>query len=888
MATQCSLFKRGLRHLVAIGAVASALPMAAAQTGPYVDTAGGTYTTGCAVPNAANPGDLRITINVADNFTVGDVDLGIIVDQGFRLDTELFLTSPSGTTVQLLNGPAPNNAVADYNVRLDQDAAVQVNTGIDAGRDHDANAAPFQFEGANALRPEVAGALDAFDGESATGNWFIDFCDNFDDGPNTVSRVELFFQAAAAPTDADLSLTLTPSTTSPTVGTAVFFDVALTNSGPANATGVSVDFDLPAGFSFQSDDGGGTYNSATGVWTPGTVPSGTTQTLRVIAQTNATGPYSLQAEVLSANEPDPDSTPANAATNPGEDDTDAAILTPVSPPPPLFCLGRPINPLVFTNPVPESPGANLANPQVNDVFRFPGVSPGVDALVRVAAFNNGATLLGIDNDVDGGGAPIGIPDNFQPTLVGPAGDVSVDFEFTFVSTGTNIAGTLDFAGSAIDVDGNGGGLREYIEVSNNIVEFALNGVTPPAPATRLVTQANTPPDPAASAPSAADRIRFEAATDDTAAGIDPDEPRNIAAAFFTDVSVFEYRIGKFGDATAGRLNSLAFNCPNIDPGGNTGGTLTDEDFGDAPFDVDPAVTPNYGNPIHVIEAGIQLGPTNTAETAPGDSPTASSDAGDDGVTLPAEFQGGTAVTFDVDARGAGGYLQVFIDWNIDGDFEDAGEQPIVDLGDNDANDATPIAVTITPPASTVAGTSFARFRWSRASGVGIQDPAGDGEVEDYQVTLLATPPVELLATKTTQVFDPNGDGLFAVPGNDVTYTITVNNSGLGDVDDDSLFLIDELPPEITFFNGDADGPGPGTDPVNFAELVTTGLDPFVFATDVGFSDAATAPADFAACNYTPIAGFDPAVTFICFNPKGVFLAGDPDPSFSVSFRARIR
>lgn len=1229
------------------------------------------------------------------------------------------------------------------------------------------------------LRPDVDAAGAAWGGIGATCGV----------NGNVDQTLRVSAEEFGGPTDVDISLTLSPASTSPTIGANTLIDINLLNVGPADASGVLVDFALPSGLTFVSDDAGGDYDPATGVWTVGAIAQGESPRLRMVVNVATTGSYALTAEVSATNENDNDSTPGNNATNPNEDDSDSVTLTPSPPPPALFCLGRPITPLVFANPVAESPGANLTTPQVNDVFRFVGVSPGNDALVRVAGFNNGATLAGIDNDADGGGAPIGIPDNFQPTLVGPAGDVSVDFEITFVATGTNTAGTLDFAGSAIDVDGNGATLREYIEVSNNIVEFALNGVSPPDPATRLVTQANTPPDAGASAPSAANRVRFEASTDDTAAGIDPNEPRNIAAAFFTDVSVFEYRIGKLGPATAGRLNSLAFNCPNIDPGTTTGGTLVEEDFGDAPFDADPAITPNYGNPIHVIAAGIQLGATNTAETGPGNSATASSDAGDDGVTLPASFQGLVPVTFNVDARGAGGFLEVFVDWNNDGDFEDAGEQPIVDLQDTDGNDATPIQVTITPPGNTVTATSFARFRWSTAQGVGIQDPAGDGEVEDYQITLIAAEPADLslaltpstasptfgddvsltltvtndgpqqtdgitvsyqlpdglifvsdngggaydpatgiltlpaalaatesftliitaevaptgsyvntaeietatrpdpdsipgngdaaeddfdtvtlfpaaaptscgipetgipsafagqiawvdlpanfsvgiggsssfdtnlpdgrivtltvsvdatsprglesiplgsggnrplpvlfgpevntvnafinaapngesviftitsasaldfvvadgerntatteswrvetdggvweaidsintsaytltgnetqtievsgtsgtavgtpvltsrdastldvtltgrtataglsglalgiflpdtgdapaaypiaahdkdqfnpacnafgsdnifigalapdgddalaiasddadgddttnvddeggltlpdLATgvaadfnipvsgglfqawidwnrdndfddtvggiseqiaadlaptngqlsfsvtpppgiasgnlvvrlraataaglgptgfaddgevedhllvfvggdadivgeKVVEVFDPDGDGLFAVPGNDVTYTINVSNIGAVDAGENSVVLIDNLPAEITFFNGDADGPGAGTDPVNFTEIEPTGLDPFVFVNDVGFSNAATAPGDFAACDYTPIAGYDPAVTFICFNPKGVFLTGDPAPSFSVSFRARIR
>lgn len=1052
---------------------------------------------------------------------------------------------------------------------------------------------------------------------------------------NVSQTLSVTAEALGAPTDADISLTLSPASTSPTVGANTFIDIIVENIGPANGTGVAAVFDLPSGLTFVSDDAGGAYNETTGIWTIGTLAPGNSQSLRIIARVESSGSYALFAEVAAANENDTDSTPGNGAL--GEDDDDSVTLAPVTPPPPLFCLGRPIQPLVFADPVADSPGASVAFPQVGDVFRFPNVSPGVDALVEVTSFNNGATLLGIDNDGTPG-APVGVPDNFQPTLVGPAGDISVDFQFTFVSTGTSIPGTLDFAGSVIDVDGNSAGLREYIEVSNNIVEFALNGVPVPAdptgPPTRLVTQANTPPDSGASTPSPG-RIRFEAETDDTAAGIDPNEPRNIAAAFFTDVSVFEYRVGKFGGATAGRLNSLAFNCPAIDPGSVGSVPVIEEDFGDAPFDA--STNPGYGNPIHVIDPSapiVQIGATNTGEPVAGNSPNASSDTGDDGVTIGGvslqgqSFQGQVSETVTIAVTNASsdtGLLQAFFDWNRDGDFDDAGEQIATDAQDSD-NDGI-LILNVTPPIDIAAGPSFARFRWATSS-VGVQDPAGNGEVEDYAITLVApvltiektasiaqvtenftltytltveetagvdatdlviedivpagftvesianggtqvgntiswnfpgplnatsasfsfivradpvttdtvitntgsvtslevpqavtdmidvtvldgptiitdetapglcvnqngtlggpnffaaanngtfgtgsgapddtapadpfsgfistsgyqyepnapnnlftegeyaftsnivTPPfgsghvgiidpengvigrflivngsttddgsggstvftttitgltpnteyeysawfsniltpatnrpdaafefivdgqviatsdpiietadvtwvrvgglfdsgantsvtvslrntsinpagndylvdnarviacarpmAELEGSKTVEVFDPLGEGLFALPGNDVTYTITISNIGDGEADDGSLFLIDELPPEVVFFNGDADGPGAGLDPVNFAELVPTGLDPFVFADDVAFSDAVTPPADFASCNYTPSGGYDPAVRFVCFNPKGMLQAGDPDPSFALSFRVRIR
>lgn len=1002
-------FRRYLQAFAALGALALT-PLAEAQVaGPYVDTSTGTYDSACPAggPTLVTPGDLRVTINVPDSFTIDDVDVSIRVDHLYRLDTEAWITSPSGTRVQLLSGPAPNFQVADYNVRFDQDAATEVNTGVDAGRDHNSAAASPQYT----LRPEAGGSLDDFDGQSATGNWHIDFCDNFaaaDDG--TVDRVELFFTEAASPTDADLSLTVTPGTTSPYTGGDTFIDVAVTNNGPAAANLVSAAVNLPSGLTFQSSDAGGAYNSGLGIWTIGSIPAGQSRTMRMIARVEASGSYIVTSEVASVVEGDPDSTPGNGV-GAGEDDDDSATLFPQAAPAQIYCLGRPIEPLVFENPILES-GTDL---QIGAVYRFVNASPGVDALVEVTAFNGGGSLLAIDNAVDG------INDNFQPSLLGGTGDASVDFEITMVSTGTNTPGLLDFAGSVIDVDGNSGGLREYVEVSNNIVEFALNNPT------RLITQANTPPDAGASAPSAFDRIRFEAATSDTAPGIDPNEPRNIATSFFTDVAVFEYRIGKFGDATGGtgRLNSLAFNCPTLTtPNQNPS---ADEDFGDAPL--------SYGNPIHTLIAGVRMGATNTAETGPGDSPTAASDAGDDGATLPAIFVASVASNVTVDVTGAGGYLQAFADWNGDGDFADSGEQIAANVQDNDSDGA--ITISVTPPASAAAGSSFLRLRWSTASGVGVEDPAGDGEVEDYQIQIAAAPsytcpagftyaaqtahaasvivaaqnapnalgapegpgigattgnssrvrsadpelavqlthlvpagaPIDitiapdnngsninietstdgsnwipaanytralgtldqladfqilapaggasfvrftrnsggtwidaltytdtcessgsprLAAEKTQNVYDPASAGLYMLPGNDVIYTISVTNTGDGTADFDSIELIDRLPSEIEFWNGDMDDGGALTsNPVAFQQSGSTLT--FDYATDVRFGTGSTPPADFDACtNVAPDAAYRPDLTFICFRPTGAMTFGDPDPAFSVSFRARIK
>ena len=145
-------------------------------------------------------------------------------------------------------------------------------------------------------------------------------------------------------------------------------------------------------------------------------------------------------------------------------------------------------------------------------------------------------------------------------------------------------------------------------------------------------------------------------------------------------------------------------------------------------------------------------------------------------------------------------------------------------------------------------------------------------------------PATLNGTKSTAIYDPLSEGLFAIPGNDMVYTITVTNSGGSVADTDSITLIDALPGTFEFYNDTT--PMFGGAVVGWNE--TSSSLTFNPATDLGFSNGASAPADFASCTYTPSSGYDPAVTYICFNPKGAFAFGDPDPEFSVSFRGRIQ
>ena len=187
------------------------------------------------------------------------------------------------------------------------------------------------------------------------------------------------------------------------------------------------------------------------------------------------------------------------------------------------------------------------------------------------------------------------------------------------------------------------------------------------------------------------------------------------------------------------------------------------------------------------------------------------------------------------------------------------------------------------------GSDFAVGSHTTPGGAGtlraLRYSAGN-EARVHRLTYTECPAIpDLKASKSVAVYDPSSLGLYAVPGNDVIYTITVTNDGAGSVDANTMFLTDKIPDNTTYYNGDIDDGGPELNSVSFTES-GSGLI-FTYATDIAFSNAAAVPANFAACTYTPSVGYDEDIEYICINPKGAFASGTPSPSFSISFRTRI-
>ncbi|MBT8403842.1 MAG: DUF11 domain-containing protein, partial [Gemmatimonadetes bacterium] len=102
-------------------------------------------------------------------------------------------------------------------------------------------------------------------------------------------------------TAADLSVAKTGAAVD-TAGTAISWTVQATNAGPSDAAGVVVSDTLPAGFTFVSATGGGTYSAPTNAvtWTVGTLADGASTPVYTVNATipaTASGPATNRARV---------------------------------------------------------------------------------------------------------------------------------------------------------------------------------------------------------------------------------------------------------------------------------------------------------------------------------------------------------------------------------------------------------------------------------------------------------------------------------------------------------------------------------------------------------------------------------------------------------------
>lgn len=221
------------------------------------------------------------------------------------------------------------------------------------------------------------------------------------------------------------------------------------------------------------------------------------------------------------------------------------------------------------------------------------------------------------------------------------------------------------------------------------------------------------------------------------------------------------------------------------------------DFGDAPDPTYPTLNASNGA-RHEI-GGLILGASRDAD-ADG-QPTAAADGDDlnnnddeDGITFDTAPTTGTNTTLTVNITLGPGNLDAWIDFNADGDWDDAGEQIFTsEPVNNGAN-----VLSITTPIDATEGTTFSRFRVSTDGGLAPTGSAADGEVEDYQVTILDG--------------DTDNDGMSDQYEIDNGLDPDVDDSG-GDLDGDGLTNLEEfnLGTRADNIDTDADGIGDALD-----------------------------------------------------------------------------
>ncbi|MCE7937786.1 MAG: DUF11 domain-containing protein, partial [Chloroflexi bacterium CFX6] len=215
------------------------------------------------------------------------------------------------------------------------------------------------------------------------------------------------------------------------------------------------------------------------------------------------------------------------------------------------------------------------------------------------------------------------------------------------------------------------------------------------------------------------------------------------------------------------------------------------DYGDAPYDnltdlypVDAAaIDANGGNPAdagrHVIVPGLYLGARVDAELdgqpnlpASGDDVNPALDD-EDGVTFP-DYIGTPALPSGILTPGRTStltisvtvpdlpstvgpdtaYLNAWIDFNGDGDWNDAGEQVALNVARTSPGTPT-ISLAVAVPAGATPGTTHARFRLSFEDDLAPTGTAYSGEVEDYQVQILPTPVKSIAATSEAHTTGSN-------------------------------------------------------------------------------------------------------------------------------------
>jgi LruC domain-containing protein len=196
-----------------------------------------------------------------------------------------------------------------------------------------------------------------------------------------------------------------------------------------------------------------------------------------------------------------------------------------------------------------------------------------------------------------------------------------------------------------------------------------------------------------------------------------------------DISAVSSSLFAFGPSSSSNDGARCANAP-ISVGSNV-------DFGDAP-DTYGTTLANNG-PRHNITALNFLGTNadNESDAYPHPLSDDATDASDDedGIAFTTGFELGESaiVVAELGGTASTAYLNAWIDWNSNGSFESSElviDDTVISTGNNN--------ITVNVPLDAAIGDTWARFRVSDTQDIPATGGLGNGEVEDYQITVTET------------------------------------------------------------------------------------------------------------------------------------------------------
>lgn len=222
-------------------------PHAASAQISYINTVDGTVNE--TVTPCTNP--LIRPFTVPQIYSVADVNIGVLMSHTYRGDLRMFLLSPQGTQITLIQntGTVPDN----FNVLYDDSAAAAITTHTAANDTATAGTVvpPYQ----RTFRPLQA--LTAFNGQNANGTWTLSICDSLNADTGT------FFHSTLVITPQPASVNVTKASSIVTDGAStnnfkaipgaiVRYCITIANTGPGIAATINANDVLPPNLTFAA------------------------------------------------------------------------------------------------------------------------------------------------------------------------------------------------------------------------------------------------------------------------------------------------------------------------------------------------------------------------------------------------------------------------------------------------------------------------------------------------------------------------------------------------------------------------------------------------------------------------------------------------------------